>query len=180
LSAGHFCLQRWGHSGATLCPISVNPGCDRAKGRALWPDPLFGSICSRLSAVWRLRARPWSTSRLGWSNDGDAHAAAFDVEHSAVHKCRLVAGQVDGGVCDVVGDGGFAPALVCGCGRGRTLGRRARRSSIRSSDGRLARRPQPGESSSAAIARATSFSPLPFSCTVGGKPSLGLAVRLVG
>jgi hypothetical protein len=110
------------------CPISANPGWDRAKGRAPWPDPLFGWICSRLSAVRRLRARRWSRSRLGWSNDGDAHAAAVDVQHGAVHERRLVAGQVDGGVCDVVGRAGFAPALVCGCGRGRTPGRRARRS----------------------------------------------------
>jgi hypothetical protein len=110
------------------CPISANPGWDRAKGRALWPDPLFGWICSRLSAVRRLRARRWSRSRLGWSNDGDAHAAAVDVQHGAVHERRLVAGQVDGGVCDVVGRAGFAPALVCGCARpDGALADRARR-----------------------------------------------------
>ena len=115
-------------------------------------------------------SRRWSRSRLGWSNDGDAHAAAFDVEHGAAHICRLVAGQVDGGVCDVVGDGGFAPALVCGCGRGRTPGRRARRS--------LPSRREPGASGDARLSneqpprRASRFDRCSDSSTAGAKAVL--------
>jgi hypothetical protein len=49
---------------------------------------------------------------LGLELDGGAPAAAVDVVHRAVHERALVAGQVDGGMCDVIARAGSAPALV--------------------------------------------------------------------
>jgi hypothetical protein len=49
---------------------------------------------------------------FGLELDGGAPAAAVDVVHRAVHERRLVASQVDGGVCDVIARAGSAPALV--------------------------------------------------------------------